>query len=424
MKKSLIAMAALAATSVFAQSSVTLYGIVEATSDIGYSSVTNVTATNAAGVVTATTRSETKNNFRIQDGNDQGTGTSRIGFRGTEDLGGGLKANFLLEMGLRVDDGAAPGVTGVNSGASGGNLFGRNAWGGLSGSFGEVRVGRQVLGSFSVQGNSGASGASNGLYDASTATLLPMGGVRFSNAVRYLSPNFSGLTASVMVSAPETGAATSTSGSASPTTGASRRTGVDLALEYANGPAYVGFGYNERDTANVLSSVAVIGLNTQTAALTPGKVKAYTLGGSYDLGVVKPYINYTRQKSDVNGFLTNTAPADSLSFTEPTTSKAFSIGLRAPVGAFTVIAGIGRLKATTDGLASSTSGGVTTTSTFKVEDKRTAFQLGAQYALSKRTLVEANYGQNKLDSSDVDAGGTVRTDNKVKAFNVGLKHSF
>ena len=141
MKKSLVALAVLAATGAYAQSSVTLYGIVEATTDIGYNrKVESTTITNgftAAGVPAATSpsftaptyvttggvtsltaaspatinsgsivvRNEQKNNMRIQDGSSQGTGSSRVGFRGTEDLGGGLKANFLLEMGLRIDDG-------------------------------------------------------------------------------------------------------------------------------------------------------------------------------------------------------------------------------------------------------------------------------------------------------------------------------
>ena len=293
MKKSLVALAVLAATGAFAQSSVTLYGIVEATTDIGYNRTQNssATATSSTGgavpvvtTTTATSSSSQKNNFRVQDGSDQGTGTSRVGFRGTEDLGGGMKANFLLEMGLRIDDGcttltATGGCdNGGNSLNSGGSTFGRNAWGGLSGSFGEVRVGRQVVGSYGVQANSESSGAALGLYNSSSTFSLPMGAVRFSNAIRYLSPDFGGFKASVMVAAPETGGATSTTSSGSPSsTSASRRTGVDLALEYANGPAYIGFGYNKRDTGNVTSSTSAAGVTT---SVSPGVITGYTVGGS------------------------------------------------------------------------------------------------------------------------------------------------
>ena len=413
MKKSLIALAAFAATSAFAQSSVTLYGIVEATADIGYSKVTNTVVTNAAGVVTANTRAETKNNFRIQDGSDQGTGTSRIGFRGTEDLGGGMKANFLMEMGIRIDDGCvtlgstAACANGGGSAESGGAVFGRNAWGGISGGFGEVRLGRQVLGSFGVQANSWSAGSSLGLYDAGAGTAPAMGGVRFSNAIRYLSPTMGGFKASVMLAAPETGGPTSTANTLTGVTStANRRTGVDLALEYANGPAYVGFGYNLRDAA---------GNNTNTGAGTSvnvGKITGYTLGGSYDLGVVKPFLNITRENTKAGGVAAGVVTdAD-------TTARAWSVGLRAPIGAITVIAGVGRV----------VTSNVTTATLLPnatSEAKRNAYQIGAQYALSKRTLLEANYGQNKLNSTAVsNALVTTRINDKVSALNVGLKHSF
>ena len=431
MKKSLIALAAFAATSAFAQSSVTLYGIVEATVDVGFNRVIErSTTTTTAGVagVTTTTRNETKNGLRVQDGNDQGTGTSRVGFRGTEDLGGGMKANFLMEMGLRIDDGAAPGVVGVNSGASGGNLFGRNAWGGLSGGFGEVRLGRQVLGSFGVQGNSWAAGASNGLYDAGAGTAPGMGGVRFSNAIRYMSPTMGGFKGSLMLAAPETEAVTASTttvgGVTTVSNTAKRRTGVDLALEYANGPAYVGLGYNLRDTGNEITGLTTSSTAASVSVLSPtailfvpgGKVTAWTLGGSYDLGVAKPFINYTRQTT--SGF--NTAGATVTSGNE--TIRAWSIGVRAPVGPVTVIAGYGNAK--TSGTVANNVNANTDTQVAK----RNAFQLGAQYALSKRTLLEANYGSNRLENTITDTVGAAVTSilgkDRVSALNVGLKHSF
>ena len=479
MKKSLVALAVLAATGAYAQSSVTLFGIIEATTDIGYNrtqeSTTTTNTFNAAGnglLSTVSSKTATqKNGFRVQDGSDQGSGSSRVGFRGTEDLGGGLKANFLLEMGLRIDDGcttlsAAGGCdNGGGSANSGGSTFGRNAWGGLSGAFGEVRLGRQVLGSFGVQGNSGSSGASNGLYDATTATLLPMGAVRFSNAIRYLSPNLGGFTGSLMLAAPETSGAagafgptstteTSTAGVVT-TTGTSRRTAVDLALEYANGPAYVGFGYNKRDTGNIGTSSTPGPLGTTAVnngalvfpgtfvfpfvALAPATITGYTIGGAYDLGVVKPFINYTRQKSDNSGVTTFTGvlPANNTSqaISGDVNARALSIGLRAPVGAFTIIAGYGRLNQTTNASIVNGTATGTTTTTGRVEEKRDAFQLGAQYALSKRTLVEANYGYNRLTSNGnaVQTSGPVNTGrteqfvngkDRVSALNVGLKHSF
>ena len=509
MKKSLIALAALAATSAFAQSSVTLYGIVEATTDIGYNrkveSVTSssFTSTSGAPVGTSTVLSlptiapatglltagaavnggtvvvnnQQKNGMRVQDGSSQGTGSSRVGFRGTEDLGGGMKANFTLEMGLRIDDGCttlggvvgpfgtaaapAPGAAnnvfcnnGGNSEDSGGATFGRNAWGGLSGGFGEVRVGRQVVGSYAVQTNSWAAGSSNGLYDAGTGTAPLMGGVRFSNAIRYMTPNFGGFTGSLMLAAPETAGNTSANSTATPintgvgvvtSTTAARRTGVDLALEYANGPAYVGFGYNVRDAANVTGGFttnnAAAGVGVANAA-TPGRVTAWTLGGSYDLGVVKPFLNYTRQTTTTTANDAYTPVAGGFAATIDNSNevkvRAYSIGLRAPVGAFTIIAGYGRV--VTDGLnnvvatQNVAAGSQTTVGRIENSQRRNAFQLGAQYALSKRTLVEANYGYNRLQNNTnaqstnnfLAASGvqTIRASDRISALNVGLKHSF
>jgi len=492
MKKSLVALAVLAATGAYAQSSVTIYGVVEATTDLGFNqrveSTTISQGRTAAGVVQATSpafaapalsattgalvlgtainsgsivvRNERKNGFRIQDGNSQGVGTSRVGFRGTEDLGGGLKANFQLEMGIRVDDGCVTSDTlalnkvGCSSGDSGGNLFGRNAWGGVSGGFGEVRLGRQLLGSFSAQANSWAAGSSSGLYDAAASTAPGMGGVRFSNAIRYMSPTMGGFKASVMLSAPETEADTSTSNVTTAngglgvvtTGGTSRRTGVDLALEFANGPVYVGFGYNVRDAANSTSGVApigVVGANIANGGSpTGGKINAWTLGGSYDLGVVKPFINYTRQNTESNRRDTFSPAAGGFAATvgnnNDENARAWSVGLRAPVGAITVIAGIGTGRTsgvrTVVGTQNIVGGSEVSTITTRVDQRRDAFQLGAVYALSKRTSLSANYGQNKLrsntDATSVNnfaaASGTqsIRATDRVSAINVGLRHAF
>ncbi|EEF22565.1 conserved hypothetical protein, partial [Ricinus communis] len=104
MKKSLIAIAVLAATSsaAFAQSNVTIYGILDAgiTSERG----------GAQGNVTKVTSGAAS--------------ASRLGFKGTEDLGGGLSAVFKLEAGVKVDDGALDNTNSV--------LFNREAYVGLS----------------------------------------------------------------------------------------------------------------------------------------------------------------------------------------------------------------------------------------------------------------------------------------------------
>src|SRR5947209_7985472 len=147
MKKSLIAIAALAATAagpVLAQSSVTLFGIVD----------TNL----AHGSGTASSKTQLTNS---------GYNSSRLGFRGVEDLGGGMSASFWLEAGLNTDNGTGAGTntnnqtTGAAPAAAGGQgmTFNRRATVSLTGNWGELRLGRDytpqywTLGLFDPFGN-------------------------------------------------------------------------------------------------------------------------------------------------------------------------------------------------------------------------------------------------------------------------------
>jgi GBP family porin len=128
MKKTLLALAAIAASSAaFAQSSVTLYGVVDASLESvkGDDTVTRVSSDNLA--------------------------SSRLGFKGTEDLGNGLKANFVLESNMKMD-------TGANGGGST-RFFDRAAWVGVAGGFGELRLGRQDTSIGLLAGNSSILGA-------------------------------------------------------------------------------------------------------------------------------------------------------------------------------------------------------------------------------------------------------------------------
>lgn len=442
MKKTLVALAALAATGAFAQSSVTLYGVAEATVDMAYKKTTDVatatvTVLNATGAALAApvptlanVSTVNKSAFRVQDGNNQGVGTSRLGWRGTEDLGAGMKANFQMEMGLRLDDGCTTSETSTcavgGSGNSGGNTFGRNAWVGASGGFGEVRLGRQVLGSFGVQANSWVAGSASGLYETGAGTAPLMGGVRFANAIKYLTPNIAGFSGTVSLRAPEGNSAATTTNAAGiiSTITSKNKMGLDLSAEYANGPLYLGAGYNKVEavtsTSNGLPGLA----GSATAGSTP--TKAFTLGASYNLGVVQPFFNYTKQTADTSA---STIGFGAGSTNASTVDKAWSLGLKAPIGATTLMASYGKNKKT--GSSTSLTAGALS-GTGATEGTTKAFQIGAQYALSKRTLLEANYGYNKGESAV--ANGVVGalttaitatgTTSKESALNVGLRHTF
>lgn len=126
MKKSLIALAALAATGAFAQSTVTIYGRAHVAYDLNY----------AATGATAGSASDLKNRQRVSDDG------SRIGFRISEDLGGGLRAVAVIETGVNLDSATANGQSGAaNSGT--GFLGTREAHVGIGNAMAELRMGRQ-----------------------------------------------------------------------------------------------------------------------------------------------------------------------------------------------------------------------------------------------------------------------------------------
>lgn len=172
MKKTLIALAVLAASgAAMAQSSVSIYGIVD-----------------------AVIHKDKNADAALTDG---GVDSSRIGFKGTEDLGGGLKANFVLEQGLNIDTGAA---------ANAGQAFSRETSVGFSGSFGAVKLGRfksayeQISGDTYAVFDSKLSAtqvfASTGLKDANGKDVYKYSS-RPNNSIGYTTPSFAGFRAAV-----------------------------------------------------------------------------------------------------------------------------------------------------------------------------------------------------------------------------------
>ena len=451
MKKSLIALAALAATGAFAQSSVTLYGRAEAGVDLAYRETISGSASSfgvVAGVAGPTTTAvgpatTNKPGFRVSDGNNQGQGSSRFGLRGTEDLGGGLKANFVMEANVNLDVGSTGGGYGnPNFGNASGNLFSRAAWVGASGGFGEVRLGRQVLGSFGVHANGLAAGAASGLYES--GANIAQGGVRFSNAIQYRSPDFGGISGTISLSAPETASTiTTVAGLVPDTKSTNAKTGLDLSIAYANGPIYVGFGYNRMSADSATNNNEAGLLNAATSG--DQKVTDYALSASYNFGVAQPFFSYVNRKNSTNGFTVvggvvssgiaaaldnNLTGIGAASAGANAKSRQYTFGVKVPVGAATLIAAYGNLK-TTGSAALSTAGLVTQTNA--VEGKTRAFNIGAQYPLSKRTTLQANYGVNNTKTAGttvtptgVNSYNSVSTagEAKQRSLNFGVAHAF
>lgn len=223
MKKSLIALAILAASgAAMAQSSVTLYGV----ADLWVGKVKGQDA--AMG--------------------DGGLSTSRLGFKGSEDLGGGLTANFTFEQELQL-----------TNGATNANTFDRQANVGFSGGFGAVTLGRGWNPMDDV------FGASNSGFDSAlsaNAIWLNSYNGAADAQLKYASPEFAGFTAAV---------STQLKGNAA----AGKLSAFNLA--YAAGPVAVALGY-EKDESN-------------------GNQKGTMLNGSYDLGVAKLLASYYTTKN-------------------------------------------------------------------------------------------------------------------------------
>jgi predicted porin len=332
MKKNLIALAVLAASGVAsAQSSVTLYGI----ADVWFGSLSN-------GTVRQT---------MVGSG---GVDQSRFGFKGTEDLGSGLKANFVLEQGFNIDTGTQ---------VTAGQAFSRQSYVGLSSAaFGEVRLGKTLTPFEEISGAT-TPGFNSALAPTSNVWLSTSHNISPANTIYYASPSFSGFSGAASYSLGED------KNTVAPTfNNKAGRTG-SFNVKYEGGPVYAGLAYQTEKAAGVANSVKFTRLN-----------------GSYDLGVVKLLAGYGRV-------------ADQAVAGGKTTE--WQIGADFPVTtALTLSGGYARSK---DNAALGNA-------------KRTGLGLAANYSLSKRTSVyggvqAANTKQNGVPDvkSDLYAVGIRHT---------------
>lgn len=344
MKKSLIALAALAASgAAMAQSSVTLYGVVD----------TGLTYSKGAESVYGMTHVG-------------GNVNSRLGFRGVEDLGNGLKATFNLEAGMGVDDG-----TDYFTGE--GMAFRRTSTVGLEGNFGSVRLGRMLTSSYLAVSRYDAFGDTG--IGASLAWKRDYA-VRSENAVSYSSPNFSGFKFGAEYGFGERKSA------------ANNRY-VGLAGTYDNGPLSLGLGYDYANRGHNNGATAVDNLTT------------WQLGGAYNFGVAKVMGFYKNTKEEAPG------AANSIKL------KTFGLGVSAPVGA------AGEVKASYNNHKLSDNNG-----------KAQQLSLGYVHNLSKRTALYGTYAylKNKdgvvfggLNGAMPDAG---LDSGKQHGLQAGIRHAF
>ncbi|MFM0416460.1 porin [Paraburkholderia aromaticivorans] len=387
MNKKVFAAATLAvfASAAHAQSSVTLYGLIDA----GISYVNN-----------SKTATGHDNLFKYDDGVAQG---SRWGLRGTEDLGGGLKALFVLESGFNSGNGTL---------GQGGALFGRQAFVGLSqNGVGSLTFGRQYSFSTDYLGGNYSTGgqtvAGNYAYHINDVDQLTSS--RINNAVKFSSANFAGLTFGAMYGfSNQAGAfagAPATGTTAAPVAGSSRA--YSFGLNYANGPFGVGAAYTDiryPGQATPTFSTAMANVTTGTVR----DLRTFGVGGRYSIGAATLWALYTNTRFE---------PMSGSS----TTFTAYEAGAKyAFTPALTAGAGYTYMH-----LSDASTG------------HWNQVDLSVDYALSKRTDVYAlgiyqiAAGRNKGQDLQAQIGSSTSyfstsgtgSDNQL-AFRVGIRHKF
>jgi len=381
MQKKLIALAIAGLSgAAFAQINGTLYGVADGTFDY-------IKVNNNSDVFPAVGN---PSNTRVSSNG------SHLGFRGTENLGNGMKAIFQFESEVNFDSGAALGLN-------------RDSFVGLNGSFGQVTLGTQTGPTNALGGrldvNSGDTIMSNtavlGKLGGAFATVGPKGSqfasgstfdTRFNNSIQYVTPSFSGLQATAMYVANE---------NKTETAGAKINTSVyDFGVNYENGPVFVGATYARISLGNDLP----VG-----PFAADGTAKEMRIAGIYDFGMATIRALYARTKGD-----------DS---TGDAKQNVWGIG-----GTYNVSPN-GKLVGQYYKAADLDAGGADDNTGAKF------YTIGYEHSLSKRTMLKAGYAYLKNDSATTTNGmggydfgynsvGVAGDNIKLSGFQLGMRHAF
>ncbi|MBQ5939506.1 porin [Massilia sp. AB1] len=360
MKKSLIgaAILALGADPAQAQTNVTIYGI----ADAGFVHESG----GAAGDVNKIT---------------SGVGShSRIGFRGSEDLGGGASVFFNLENGFRMDTGEVD---------SAGAIFNRQAFVGLKSRMGSLTLGRQYTPWHQALAQVGDPFSTG--YAGGSKNVFPDFGlnVRTSNTVMYTTPTVNGVTADIAYAAGEQLGST--------------RSGRNLgaSVGYSRGPLNVRLAYNHKNS-DVAAAPGV-------SPVTRGNASNKLLVANYDFKLLKAYFAFSVDKGfNAAPLGNNNNPYGGVRPTASTDGNEILLGAIIPAGPGNVVATIMRKDDKTS-----------------LNQDARSWGLGYLYSLSKRSSLYAVYGG--VDNRN-GAGYTVANNTEAgsgdKAFNLGVRHSF
>ena len=427
MKKSLFAIAAVTAFAgaAQAQSSVTVYGIL----DVGYigesARISNSAGTAASGYNNGQLKS-TRNQF-----GSSAEQSSRLGFKGVEDLGGGTSAFFTIELALAPNDQSLNGNKQIGAASNGvnpesGGLTNRQTFVGLKkNGLGQTAVGTQYTTVFNsavatdvgnlnnVAGNVIYSSVAGG--NAPDQGNTPAFTARTSNTLSVKSDKFAGFTGSAFATLNNKNA-TQSSATVGGNTNAS---GWGIGADYTLNKFYITAAYQslKQLTTNGNTTPFVATVNTPAAWSQAQGNGATSIGGgaynttdnqfyagaTYDFGILKAYAQYISRKA--------TATASSNYYLKRTAEQ---IGVRSfitPTIEGWASAGLGRYTAM---------GAGTPTQNFN------GWQLGSNYWLSKRTNLYAIYGQSltSTGSTTSAAGVTSTVSGAVSNYAIGVRHTF
>jgi len=423
MKKSLFALAAVTAFAgaAQAQSSVTVYGIL----DIGVGGYNTRAATGA--VTTPAVNGVNKSTGTVAF--DGGESTNRLGFKGTEDLGNGTSAFFTIELGLSPDSAALISPTAATANST----QNRQSFVGLKkNGLGDIALGTQYTNIHNAVAKTDAGNQNNMvgdlIYAKSTGATAGAGNtagdsytVRANQMITLNSEVLSGFQAHAMAilnNNNTTQSTTVTSTSNTVSGGVNNQNGWGLGLDYTWNKLFL--------TANYMGLTAK---NSYTDTTSNGAIVSYTAGtpayfgvgqsgnngtnvqdnqayiaGTYDFGILKAYAQYVTRKvmaqQDNNYYVKRNAEQIGVrSFITPTI-EAWAQG------------GLGRI--------TSNGGGV---GYGQPTANLTAWQIGSNYWLSKRTNLYAIYGQVGTSNVSATVNGNPVSGN-ANNYGVGVRHTF
>jgi predicted porin len=435
MKRSIVLVTGMAsfATSAIAQSSVTLFGVLDtgvshysARSEF-YNNTANPGLFPALGTAKVT-RSQTALT-------NSGNSNSRLGFRGTEDLGGGLASSFWLEAALAND-------SGLGGGPGGAIAFNRRSTVSLSGPFGEIRLGRDYTPTFwndTIFSPFTTVGVGANVVSTVGANLQTVRGpgstlaasdnyLRTSNSIGYfLPPTLGGVYGQLQYALHE-----NIRQSNLPDSPSTKGRSVGGRIGYAAGPLDVAMAYAESTAAD---GAVVNAAGVPTGAYLNEKIKTVSLGASYNFEVLKLFGELSQVKDQSKS--TSAVPVFGLLTARDNDKYTGGLfGVTVPVGAGLIKASYSRVKFDND------LGSLATPFMPRRDASVTKLAIGYEYNLSKRTALYATAarvrvkdGQNNPAIMGATLGGSATylstgagtsgyAPSKATGYDFGIRHAF